>query len=336
MGFLNFSNFRFVSPYFLLLIILVPFIFRWRYRKKGSGGNIKFSSISFFKGKPQSLRSQLYIMLPLLESLGILFLIIALARPQTGTEKRDIYSEAVDIVLTMDVSSSMKAVDFKPKNRLEAAKKVGSEFIKGRKNDRIGLVLFAAKSFTQCPLTIDYGILHEFIKKMEIGMIKDGTAIGMGLATAVNRLKDSKAKSKVIILLTDGRNNRGKIAPITAAQMASKLDITIYAIGMGKRGKAMYPRKHPVLGKRYVKMPVQLNEQSLKEIASVTDGKYFRATDTEKLKEIYDRIDQMERTKIKIKKYTEYNEQFPFFLWIGLILILAELTLSRTIFLKIP
>jgi Ca-activated chloride channel family protein len=260
-----------------------------------------------------------------------------LARPQSTSKEEKITTKGIDIVLAMDVSSSMLAEDFRPKNRIEAAKMVAKEFIKGRKNDRIGLVVFAGESFTQCPLTLDYGVLYTILDHLKVASKDwDGTAIGMGLATAINRLKDSKAKSKVIILLTDGRNNRGQIDPITAARMAKAFGIRVYTIGTGTRGTAMYPVQDPLWGTRYVPMRVDIDEDLLRQIARITGGKYFRATSTEKLREIYKEISKMEKTKIEVKEYTRYEEFFVYFLALALVLLLAEVVLANTYFKTIP
>ena len=245
-------------------------------------------------------------------------------------------TEGVDIVLALDISSSMLAEDFKPNNRLEAAKLVAKDFIKGRTNDRIGIVVFAAKSFTQCPLTLDYGILLNFIDEVESGMIEDGTAIGMAIANAANRLRDSKAKSKIVILLTDGQNNKGQLDPITAAKVAQAFDIRIYTVGVGKRGTALYPVDDPIFGKRYVQMPVQIDEKTLKEIAKITKGSYYRATDKESLDKIFQEIDQLEKTKIEIKQFARFKELFSTYLFMALGLIVVEVVLTNTKFRKIP
>jgi Ca-activated chloride channel family protein len=259
-----------------------------------------------------------------------------MARPQSGEKGEEILTEGVDIILAIDVSSSMKAEDFKPKNRLHVAKQVVADFIRGRKNDRLGMVVFAAKSFTQCPLTLDYGILLSFLDQIDIGMIEDGTAIGMALATCVNRLRDSDAKSKVVILLTDGINNRGEIDPITAAKTAKAMGVKIYTIGAGKRGSALYPVDDPIFGRRYVRMPVEIDEETLQEIARLTGGRYYRATDGEALANIYREIGEMEKTEIKTKEYIRYTELFWYFLLPAMVLLGAEIVLANTRFRKIP
>ena len=218
----------------------------------------------------------------------------------------------------------MRAEDFKPRNRLQAAKQVIRDFIKNRKNDRLGLVVFASQSYTQCPLTLDYGVLLEFLNQVKIGMIEDGTAIGMAIANCVNRLRESAAKSKVIILLTDGENNAGEIDPITAAKAAAAMKVKIYTIGAGRRGGAPIPFYHPLFGKMYYKNPdgslylTKIDEETLKQIAQLTGGKYYRATNTEKLREIYEEIGQLEKTKIKTKEYMSYDEKFSIFVFLAL------------------
>ncbi|HEX9933574.1 MAG TPA: VWA domain-containing protein, partial [bacterium] len=247
----------------------------------------------------------------------------------------EVLTEGVDIVLAMDLSTTMLAEDIRP-NRVEAIRAVAKQFIQGRKNDRIGLVVFAGEAYTQCPLTLDYGILLGFMDQIHVGMIEDGTAIGMGLATAVNRLRSSEAKSKVIVLLTDGQNNRGEIDPITAAQAAQAFGIRVYAVGAGTRGTALYPVEDPYFGRRYVPMPVNIDEDVLKRISDMTGGKYFRATDRRSLEAIYLEIDRMEKTEIKVKEYTRYSELFPFFAGAALVLLLIETGLANTRFRKIP
>jgi len=312
-------------------------IFYYYKKNKKKAGSIKYSDVSKLK-KLQSYSKKIkFINLPfILRLISVILLIFALARPRAGYKMTKIYTEGIDIVLTLDLSTSMKAVDFKPKNRLEAAKLVAEEFIKKRTNDRIGLVVFASESFTQCPLTLDYGVLISFLRRLDFGMIEDGTAIGMGLATAINRLKNSKAKSKIIILLTDGRNNAGTIDPITAAELAKTFNIKIYAIGMGKQGNAMYPIDDPIFGRRYVPIRVDIDEDLLKQIAQLTGGKYFRATNTEALRKIYDEINKMEKTKIEVQNYMKYNELGHYLIAIALLFLLIEIILSNTLLRKLP
>ncbi len=328
----------FADPWYLLLLLLLPVMGWWYWQVlRRQNGKLKYSDVGLFRQTHATLKRRLYHGLFALRMLAVALLILALARPQSSSKEQEISTEGVDIVLALDVSSSMLSEDFKPHNRLEAAKLVAKDFIKERHNDRLGLVVFAGESFTQCPLTLDYGVLLSLLDQVKIADRDwDGTAIGMGIINAVNRLRDSKAKSKVIILLTDGVNNSGQIDPTTAAQIAQAFNIKIYTIGAGKRGTAMYPVDDPILGRHYVPRPVEIDEQSLRKIASVTGGEYFRATDTEKLKEIYREIGEMEKTKIKVKEYTRYQEYFLYFLLAGLGLLLLELVLSNTYFRKIP
>ena len=272
----------------------------------------------------------------ILRMLALFIFILAIARPQAGQKEEEIITEGIDIILTLDTSSSMKAEDFKPQNRLGAAKEVLREFIKSRHNDKIGLVVFARYSLTQCPLTLDYGVLFDLLDSIDIGMIEDGTAIGTAIANSVNRLRDSKAKSKIIVLLTDGINNAGKIDPPTAAKAAASFGIKIYTIAAGTPGGALYPIEDPIFGKRYVRMDTEIDEGLLQEIADETGGLYFRAKDEGGLKEIYETISKLEKTEIETKEYANYTELMQFFMSLGLIIILMEVILSNTVFQKIP
>jgi Ca-activated chloride channel family protein len=260
---------------------------------------------------------------------------LALARPQSGLSGEEVQTEGIEIVLVLDISSSMLAEDIEP-NRVSAAKAVASDFVQKRLNDRIGLVVFAGKAYTQCPLTIDYGVLIDLFDSVDVGIIEDGTAIGMGLGVAVNRLRDGQAKSKVIILLTDGKNNRGEIDPKTAAELAQAYDIKIYTIGAGTKGVARYPVDDPLFGRRYTQVEVDIDETMLKEIADQTGGRYFRATDRDSLEAIYGEIDQLERTEIELVQYTRYSELYHFPLGIAVLLFALEITLANTRFRKIP
>ncbi len=332
---------RFAHPWWLLLALILPVLVAvyWsRYRRKRAGATLRYSNLGLVRNADRALPRRHWYRHAMfgLRLLALALLIVCMARPQAGQTEEEILTEGIDIVLAVDISSSMLAEDFKPKNRLEAAKAVAADFVRGRSNDRIGLVVFAAKSFTQCPLTLDYGILLNFLEQVEIGMIEDGTAIGMAIANAANRLKDSKAKSKVVILLTDGENNRGQLDPITAAKVAKAFDIRIYTVGVGKEGEALYPVDHPLFGKRYVPMPVRIDEKMLKEIARITHGRYFRATDRETLQQIFQEIDQLEKTKIEVKQFTRYQELFGYFLFGAVGLVLTEVVLNNTRFRKIP
>ena len=266
--------------------------------------------------------------------LAVALLIIALARPQSFQSGENIYSEGIDIAMVLDISGSMLAEDLKP-NRLEAAKKVIDDFVQARTSDRIGLVVFARDAFTQCPLTIDYSVLRNLLNEIKSGMIEDGTAIGNAIANGVNRLKDSRAKSKVMILLTDGVNNAGEVDPISAAQIAREFNIRVYTIGVGTRGEAPYPVQTP-FGTRYQMVPVEIDENVLKEIAKTTDGEYFRATNNRKLEEIYNTIDKLEKTKLEITSYRNAKELYYSWLGSGIILLVLELGLSRTVLRKLP
>jgi Ca-activated chloride channel homolog len=329
--------FRFANPEFLILLLILPAMVFWYLRRSLSGrSTVRYSDIALIKEVGGSSRRRYRHLLFLLR-LGVIgLMIVAFARPQAGSREEEMITEGIDIVLSMDISSSMLAEDFQPKNRLEAAKLVAADFIKGRTNDRIGMVVFAGESFTQCPLTLDYGILLKFLEEIHIGQIEDGTAIGMALGTCVNRLRDSKAKSKVVILLTDGQNNRGELDPLTAARIAQTFKIRVYTIGAGSKGEALYPVDDPIFGRRYVRMPVNIDEALLRRIADVTGGQYFRATDKSSLEKIYKEISDMEKTKIEVKQYTRYRELFSRYLALALILLALEVILGNTIFRKIP
>jgi Ca-activated chloride channel family protein len=329
---------NFAYPQFLFLLLLLPLL-SWRYwrRHQRLGGTIRYSNLDLLKNLPKPSNYLSKHLLFGLRLLALALIIVALARPQSGHTEEEVTTEGIDIVMALDISSSMLAEDFKPKNRIEAAKLVAEQFISGRQSDRIGMVVFSARSFTQCPLTLDYGVLINFLKKVDVGMIKeDGTAIGLGLANAVDRLRNSKAKSKVIILLTDGRNNSGEIDPLTAARVAQAFNVRIYTVGVGTRGEALYPVQDPFFGKRYVRMPVDIDEESLTKIAQITDGQYFRATDRLSLEKIFAEIDKLEKTKIEVKQFTRYRELFVNWLVVAMGLIFVEVVLANTKFRKIP
>lgn len=262
--------------------------------------------------------------------------IVSLARPQTVNREREHETKGVDIVIALDISGSMLAEDFQPENRLSVAKEEAKKFIFGRENDRIGLVVFAREAFTQCPLTLDYEILANLLKDIQIGMIQDGTAIGMGIATAVNRLRESEAKSKVVILITDGENNAGKIDPVTAAELARTFGIKVYSILVGRGGLVPFPINDPLFGKRYVQAEVDIDEFSLKRIADLTGGVFFRARDPKALAEIYARINELEKSEVKVQEYVSFDELFHLFLIPALFLLGLELGLKNTLFLRIP
>ncbi len=329
---------RFANPLFLTLLLIVPVLI-WLYmnREKKQKPSIRFSSLDIINSiKPADKGIEKHFLFTA-RVIVIILLLLAFSRPQAGQKGEEVLTKGIDIMLILDTSTSMKAEDFKPKNRLEAAKLVVRDFVKGRKNDRIGIIVFSALSFTQCPLTLDYGAVLDFLKEIKIGITNtDGTAIGTAIANAVNRLKDSKAKSKVIILLTDGRNNRGEIDPLTAAKVAQAMGIKIYAIGAGKPGGARIKVDDPVFGPRYVKIDADLDEETLSSIAEATGGLYFRATSQGSLKNIYKKIDQMEKTEIKIKEYTNYSELFLWFLIPAFLVFSLEILVKNTLLRKIP
>jgi len=304
---------RFANPWFLLAAVLIAGAVWVGWLLRESRPTAGFPHLDLVREIKPTVRVRLRWLPQAARILALVLLVVALARPQSGTASREITSEGIDIMLVLDVSGSMKAEDFKPNNRLYVAKQVIRQFIEGRTNDRIGLVVFSGQSFTQCPLTLDYRVLTGFLDKIDFGMIEDGTAIGMALANAVNRLRESTAKSKIIILLTDGVNNRGQIEPQTAAEIARTMGIKVYAIGAGKPGNAMYPVEDPVFGKRYVYLPNDLDEASLKQIAERTNGRYYRAQSEKMLEQIYREISMLEKTEVKVKEYIQYRELFGYF-----------------------
>lgn len=329
--------FQFAHPWFLLLLLLVPALTYWHLRlRRRPGATLRYSNVQTALRTGRARADWARHLLFGLRMVVLVLIILALARPQSGRTEEEITAEGIDIVIALDVSGSMLAMDFKPKNRIEAAKEVAAKFIDGRTSDRIGLVVFAAESYTQCPLTLDYGILKHFLSEVKTGIIKDGTAIGLGIANAVNRLRYSTAKSKVVILLTDGRNNAGEIDPLTAAQIAKALGVRIYTIGVGTRGNALYPVDDPFFGRRYVSMPVEIDEDLLRKVAEMTGGRYFRATDTQALERIFAEIGQLEKTKIEVKHYVRYKELFLNFAIPALAILLLEVGLANTRFRKIP
>lgn len=330
------SGIIFANPAFFYLFIIIGLMIIW-YVWRGRKGSATLS-VSGFEGFSDGiisprvwLRHSLFVF----RIVALSLFIVALARPQSTNRWEKVTTEGIDIVMAMDISGSMRAMDFRP-NRLEAAKDVGIEFVNSRPDDRFGLVVFAGESFTQCPLTTDRAVVTNFMNELKFGMVEDGTAIGMGLATAVNRIKDSKTESKVIILLTDGVNNQGEIGPVTAAELASAYGIRVYTVGIGTMGLAPFPVKD-MFGRSVVqKMEVEIDEEVLRKIAVLTEGKYFRATDKEKLKSIYKEIDQMEKTQLDVKQFSKLkDEYFPWLLG-GLILLGLEIILRYTVFRTIP
>ncbi len=325
-----FKNIEFAHPFFFWFLLLIPVMVAWYiWRQKQLYGYLNVSTVKGFSAPVKSVVPKLRHLEIVLRSLALIALIVGLARPQSSLSWQNTTTEGIDIIIASDISGSMLAADFQP-NRLEAGKNIAIDFIKNRPNDRIGLVIFSGESFTQCPLTIDHTVLVNLYNDIHYGMINDGTAIGMGLATAVNRLKDSEAKSKVVILLTDGSNNMGSIPPITAAQIAKQFNVRVYTVGIGTHGYAPYPVQTP-MGIQYQKMLVDVDEPTLQKIADITGGKYFRATDNEKLKSIYEQIDRLEKAKIDVTEYNKKTEMFLPFALLALLFLALEFIVKNTL-----
>jgi len=325
-----FKGIEFAHPGFFWLFLLIPVTVAWYiWRERKLYGYISVSAVKGFSLPKKSIVPLLRHSGIVLRSLALAALIIAMARPQSSLSWQNSTTEGIDIMIASDISGSMLAEDFHP-NRLEAGKDIAIDFIKDRPNDRIGLVIFSGESFTQCPLTIDHDVLINLYHDIKNGMIEDGTAIGMGLATAVNRLKDSQVKSKVVILLTDGSNNTGSIPPITAAEIAKQFGIRVYTVGLGTHGYAPYPVQTPI-GVQYQQVPVDVDEGTLTKIANITGGKYFRATNNQTLKNIYDQIDRLEKAKIDVTQYHKKTELFLPFALIALLLLAIEFLLKNTV-----
>ena len=327
------------KEYLFLLLLAIPYIIWYVMYRKKSEPTMRMSDTFAFRYAPKSWKVRLMPLQMILRLVAFTLLVVALARPQTSNSWKNRQSEGIDIMLAMDVSTSMLAEDLKP-NRIEAAKMVAAEFIAGRPDDNIGLTIFAGESFTQCPMTTDHASLLNLLQNVRAdiaarGLISDGTAIGMGLANAVGRLKASKAKSKVVILLTDGSNNMGDISPMTAAEIAQSLGIRVYTIGVGTNKLAPYPM--PVAGGvQYVNMPVEIDTKTLGEIAQTTHGDFYRATNTQELKKIYKEIDQLEKSKMSVKKFKKKYDAFQPFVMVAAIALLLEILLRITIFRRIP
>lgn len=325
---------RFGQPEFLVLFLLLPFLIRYLRDKKGA--NIRFSDFYTVQQIRPSFWVKHFPVLSFVRFLVLVLMIFALARPQSSYSREQVTSEGIDILLILDISESMLAEDFEPTNRLQAAKMVIREFLSHRKNDRIGLVVFAGESVTLCPLTFDYHALTNRLRDVKTGLIKDGTAIGDALAKATNRLRHSETKSKIAILLTDGENNAGTIHPITAAQVAKTFGIKVYTIGVGKTGGAPIPYYDPIFGKQYKQVLSYVDEETPKQIAQITAGRYFRATDRQKLSQIYEEINQLETTKIEVTTYTRYKELAIYLLFPAIVLLTLEIALTNTRLRKIP
>jgi len=326
--------FRFAHPQMLLCLLLVPLV--WYLAQRTRRRSVAYSSLGLLEEAGLFASALKVHGRDLLRLTVLVLLALGLARPQTGRSEQKITTEGVDIMLVLDISGSMQAQDFKPKNRLHVAKEVVKDFIARRPDDRIGLVIFAAQAMTQCPLTLDHDVLRKLVDQVRFGMLEDRTAIGVALATACNRLRTSKAKSKVVVLLTDGQNNAGMIDPPTAAKLAQALGIKVYTVGVGSNGVVPVPVEDPFGGKRLVPMEVRLDEETLRKIADTTGGRYFRATNREELAGIYDRIDKLEKTKIESKTYVSYTERFHLFALPALVLLGLEVILGESVLREVP
>jgi Ca-activated chloride channel family protein len=327
---------RLASPWFLALLLLVPVLLGSRRRDSA----VRYPTLGVLRAIAPAGAGRRRAILSALRAVALILVIVALARPQLGSAETRIHREGVDIVLAVDVSGSMLAEDFTLGNtragRIDVVKSVVKEFVAARPEDRIGLVLFSARPYTQCPLTLDHGWLLQNLDQAKVGMIEDGTAIGSALATAVNRLRPSTARSKFVVLLTDGQNNAGRITPQTAADAAAAIGIKVYTIGAGTRGLAPYPTQDFFGNKVYRPMQVDIDEEVLKKIAATTHGRYFRATDTASLREVYDEIDRAEKTAFEAPEFLDYRELYPFLAWPALALVLAEIALAETVLRKLP
>ena len=328
----------FKDPLYLLMIFFVLILVFLTKRQAGPG--IRFFSVELLKGLKRTFKLRFEKNIIFIRALSVIAIILAMARPQAALDASKIHAEGIDIVLAMDCSTSMLAEDFmlgaRRASRFDAAKKVADDFILGRKNDRIGLIVFARRAYTVCPLTLDHDWLMKNFDRIKVGIMGDGTAVGSGIMTSLNRLKDTLAKGKVVIVLTDGRNNIGDISPVTAAEAAKALGIKVYTIGAGSKGLAPYPVKDPFGKVFYQPIQLDLDEDTLEEIASMTEGKYFRATDTKSLKNIYAEINKLEKVPIEEKGYVEYRELFGLFLVPGLLLLCLEIVLRNTWLRKVP
>jgi len=331
------ANVAFKHPWLLLLLAIIPLMAVYYYtQRRKRHATVRMSTLSAFSGQ-SSWRGRLRVVLPVLRALALAAMVVALARPQATLKEEDITAEGIDIFLVMDISSSMLARDFPP-DRLEASKEVAMEFVDKREHDRLGLAVFAGEAFTQCPLTTDRSMVKTFLSELQCGPLEDGTAIGLGLATAVNRLKDSEAKSKIIILLTDGVNNAGEyVKPLTAGEVAREMGVKVYTIGMGSNGDAYAP-----IGRRgdgeYVFgfVRVEIDERLLQQISDMTGGRYFRATNKEALTQIYSIIDELEKTKIDVTTVKRYSEEFYPWIGLALLLLLIEVVLRYTVLRVMP
>ncbi len=331
-----FSNITFANPWYFVLLLMLPAVGYYHFRRqKRYYPSLRIPSIEAAR-KQVSWKAKLQPMMAFLRTLSYAALVLALARPQKTLTTENIRGEGIDIFMAIDLSSSMLAQDFKP-DRIEACKRVAIEFVDKRPHDRLGLAVFSGEAFTQCPLTSDHFVIKEFLAGLRCGVLEDGTAIGMGLATAVNRIKDSAAKSKVIILLTDGVNNAGYVKPLTAAEIAQEFGVKVYTIGVGTQGQALTPISRRSDGKYiFGYSQVEIDEDLLRQIAEMTGGKYFRATNAAALEKIYDEIDRLEKTEVEITSIKRYSEEFYRFVWLAMFFLLVELTLRYTVLRSIP
>jgi len=333
------SKVIFANPYFLLLLLFLPLL-AWLKGKRGQESAFLYSSVVLVKGITSLTRSQAGSILMKLRWLALALLIVALARPQIGEGEAKVKASGIDIVVALDLSGSMASEDFELRgqraNRLVVAKDVLEQFVSKRISDRIGLVAFAGKPYVAAPLTLDHDFLLQNLARLNLGTMEDGTAIGSALTAALNRLRELKSKSKIVILMTDGQNNAGKVPPLTAAEAAQALGVKVYTIGVGTRGTAPMPQVDAFGRKRYVQIPVDIDEETLKQIAQRTGGKYFRADSTATLRNIYEDIDRLEKTEVEMKKYQRYRELFMWVALPGLVLLLLEIILSNTVWRKLP
>lgn len=327
---------RLAYPWLALLLAIVPFLVYLRVHWGARTPALRYSDVSGLARLPRSLAARLSWTPFAFRMVALALAILALARPQQGAAGEEIHAEGVDIMLVIDVSSSMLAEDFKPNNRLSVAKDVVADFVKRRDNDRLGMTVFARHALTKTPLTLDHDILLTQLEDVQIGTVADGTAIGNAIASSVNRLKDSDATSRIMILLTDGENTAGEVDPITAAQLAKTFGIRVYAVGVGRGGEVPYPFRDPLYGTVYRDVEIPIDEETLTEIASITGAQFFRARDAESLQRVYEEIDALERTEIEQIQYVRYSELAPYFMMAALGFLVAEALLSRTRFARYP
>jgi Ca-activated chloride channel homolog len=329
----------FAQPYFLFLLLLLPLL-AWLHGRRGPRAAFLYSSVGLVKGISGVTRSRAGALLAALRWLALVLLIVALARPQIGEGDATIKASGIDIVVALDLSTSMLAEDFELNgqrvNRLLIAKDVLQKFVRRRPNDRIGLVAFAGRAYIAGPLTLDHDFLLTNLQRLDIGSLEEGTAIGSALAAALNRLRGIPSKSKIVILMTDGQNNAGKVPPVTAAEVAETLAVKVYTIGVGSRGMAPVPYLDAFGTRRFRQMPVDIDEDTLQKVADRTGGKYYRADDAAKLQQIYDEIDQLEKTEVEVKKYQRYREVFAWFAGPALALVLLELVLASSVMRRLP